>query len=265
MRVKFAAGNGEGETAHNLDPQQYFGFEGDWAVYPGIHVVLGASRDGNNVGSEQYRWLAKQYQAGCGFDPTAGKATLGYSTQRLAAGLVMDGTFAPAEGVSAALGWQRTVMGDLDKQQQAGPTAAELASCPSLDVGNLFVEAPNVVNTVQRTVYGASLQYKLFADYFVAIDYESENVDTGSVKLFATCNNYDGSHCTDSASPSNHLTVDALDIGGGVTLTEGLVLSADYFRSHYEKKYAQVYFPAPNGQVSPTQELLNLRLAYNWQ
>ena len=48
MRVRFAVGNGEGETVENLDPQQYFGFDLDAKVGKGVHLNFGVSLDGTD-------------------------------------------------------------------------------------------------------------------------------------------------------------------------------------------------------------------------
>src|SRR5690606_31599484 len=64
--VKFVAGNGEGENAKNMDPQQFFGFLAGASLFEGLNLRIGASFDGNNIGSDQYEWRLSRYRSICG-------------------------------------------------------------------------------------------------------------------------------------------------------------------------------------------------------
>src|SRR5690606_23826718 len=94
----------------------------------------------NDVGSEEYNYLAKKYLDDCGIDLATTKPKLGHSTQRLAAGLALDGTMSGVEGLKVGLGWQRSVMSDLDKTRRSAPTETDLAKCRRIDVDTIFVE-----------------------------------------------------------------------------------------------------------------------------
>jgi hypothetical protein len=259
MRVKFAAGNGEGETFRNLDPQQFAGFEVDASIIKGLRAQLGASLDGNNVGSETWNDTLDRYAAADCYtpDPDSEPAKLGYSMQRIAAGLMLDGTMPGTEGLRAGLGWQRNVASDLDKKRAFGPSEADLAKCPKLDLDQVFVEdtSGGGANSVQRTTIGANVQYRLFERYFVGLDYTTRRIDTGSVKLFKM----------DSGESFNHLSQSAYTVGGGMDLSQGLVLTLEYATADLDRKYTQVYYPDRNGKTSDSIEYFNARLAYNWR
>lgn len=271
MRVKFAVGNGEGEIGGNRDPQQYFGFEAGATVVKGVRVMLGASLDGNSVGSAEADFLDARYQDACGIAP-ASDVKLGHSTQRLAAGVLLDGTLSGVEGLKAGLGWQRNVMSDLDKQRASVPSIETLkgvASC-RIDPDSFFVEASGgaAVNTVQQTTYDVSVAYSFLASYFVAADYTTRRIDAGSVAAFHLCDAYSGNACSPSsvsAEGQNTLGQDAITVGVGMDLAVDLRLTLEYQESRFDDQYAQVFYPAPDGKTSDTSELFNVRVAYNWR
>lgn len=267
MRVRFAAGNGEGETVRNLDPQQYFGFDLNARIVQGVRFSLGVSLDGNDVGSEEYNYLAKNYRDECGIDLSTTKPKLGHSTQRLAAGFALDGTMTGVEGLKLGLGWQRGVMSDLDKKRRSAPTETDIAKCRRIDVDTVFVEdSGEAVNTVQRTVYGLNVNYRVFTQYFVAFDYQTRRIDTGSVKLFETCKGYtDGVCSAASGDKTNTLQEDVYAVGAGLDLERDLVLSVEYAKASFDKQYTQVFFDNQDGKVSESRELFNARLAYNFK
>lgn len=268
MKVKLAAGNGEGENGKNLDPQQYFGFEVGAAPLKGVRANLGVSFDGNNVGSAEYAFLQNRLAVHCPAMRTRAEAPkLGYSTQRIAAGLGLDGSLPAAEGLKLALGWQRNVFSDLDKARASGPALAELDSCDQLDIDSVFVEDPlgEAVNTVQRTTIELSVQYRLFGDYFFAADYAQRHVDTGSVQLFKTCRGFTGQSCSAPGSGSNALSQTAFSVGGGIELAGGFVMTLEYNQTDYDKTYAQAFYADQNGKTSDTLDLFDARLSYNWQ
>jgi hypothetical protein len=267
MKVTFAAGNGEGESGRNLDPQQYFGFGVDASIIKGVRAGFGVSMDGNDVGSDERTFLATRYSDRCGFVLAADKSRLGHSTQRMAAGVGLDGTLAAAPGLRAGIGWQRNVFSDLDKKSRGGADLTELGGCARLDPGTVFVEdtTGGSVNTVQRTTYVVNASYRVFERYFVGADYTARNIDSGAVDLFQICDGYSGTTCSVPGSRENSLSEDAFTVGGGMDLTDGLRLTVEYFRSSYDKKYAQVFYDARDGKASDEREIFNARLAANWQ
>ena len=267
MRVRFAAGNGEGETVKNLDPQQYFGFDLNATIVKGVHVMLGVSLDGNDVGSEEYNYLAQKYLDECAIDLSTTRPKLGHSTQRLAAGFLLDGTTTGVEGLKLGLGWQRGVMSDLDKKRRSAPTETDLAKCRRIDSDTVFVEdSGEAVNTVQRSVYGFNVNYRVFSSYFVAFDYQTRRIDTGSVKLFEVCKGYtDGVCSAPSGEKANTLQEDVYAVGGGLDLEKDLVLSVEYAKVSFDKQYSQVVFDNQDDKVSESRELFNARLAYNFK
>lgn len=257
MTVKFAAGNGEGENVRNLDAQQFFGFQIGATVLKGLKLGFGASFDGNSDGSSQTTWDDSQRKSSCGLAPDASRPSHGYSTQRLAAGLTYDGSGTGVDGLTAGLGWQRNVLSDLDKEHAWAPSKADLAACSALDPDTLFVEDPEskTVNTVQRTTYDLSLHYRLFGNYFAAIDLSTRRIDMGSVTVFTTA----------GGSPSNTLSQTSYVAGGGVTLSEGLLFSLEYGRRQFDHTYTQVSYANRDGKTAATDELFDARLSYNWR
>ncbi len=265
MRVRFAAGNGEGEPVKNLDPQQYFGFDADARIIKGMHATLGVSLDGNDAGSEEHDYLSKKYQQDCALDPTKAMSKLGHSTQRIAAGLALDGTLTGVEGLKVGLGWQRNVLSDLDKKHRGAPSDADLKNCPRLDVDTVFVEdSGDAVNTVQRTNYAFNLNYRLWTAYFIAFDYETRRVDTGSEKLFEVCRGYTNGKCSaPSGDERNNLSEDAFTAGAGMDLESDLKLTVEYSKEKFDRTFTQVFFDNQNGKVATQREVFNARLAYN--
>ena len=269
VRIKFAGGNGEGERFSNTDPQQFFGFEVTTRVVEGIGVHLGLSEDGNSAGSEQYDWLINRYQSDCGIDITAQADKQGFSSQRVAAAIFMDGKFPSARGLKMAVGWQRNVDSDLDKQSNLYPTQSQLDDCVSLDPSLVFVEDPDNedVNAVQRVTLSLSASYRILDKFFFGLDFERRRIDSGNVRLFQQCDGYQGVACpvTLRGERSNKLIDSAYTLGGGVDLDRGLTLSIEYHTRNYDKKYTKFYFPGRKGKASDSLELFNARIAYHWK
>lgn len=269
-RVRFAIGNGEGENTENLDPQQYFGFEFNTQLVQGINFKIGISQDGNSLGSAQYKWLADQFDKSCGFSFPNSQNGLGYRTQRIAAGLTMDGNFAAIPGLHLALSGQRASATDLDKSRTAYAIADDFASCKRIDTSYLFVETnPNQdANTVHNTTFNMSLGFQLLDQYTLAGSYSTRIVDTGKVRLFESCDAFSAGICTTEASQRrayDKFSEDSLTIGGGVELSPGLSLTLEYARMNLDRKYAKVNYVDKADRVSDTWELFNARVAYNWQ
>lgn len=270
MRVRFAAGNGEGENGRNLDPQQYFGFEVGATIIQGLSARLGLSQDSNSIGSAQYEWLAERFRNTCNRDIDKDKPRLGYQTQRLGASLVIDGKLTAMPGLKLALAGQRSTLSDLDKSRTAYLVASDFESCAQIDADYLFVEtAPGEEpNSVQKLVYGLSLAFTLLDDYTLAGSYTTRSIDTDKVKLFETCDAYSGATCVTPAAQRQsykEMTEDALTLGGGFQLAQGLTMTLEYARIGYDRKYAKVFFQDQKQKTSDMRELFNARIAYDWR
>jgi len=269
MHVKFAAGDGEAETVRSVTPQQYFGFEADARIISGVRAVLGVSLNGNDAGTEEDTYLAKRNASNCGVAPPVTPTKLGHSMQRVAAGVVLDGTLPGAEGLRAAAGWQRNLGTDLDKHHSSS-TVSQLEKTPKpcrVDVDTVFPEADeDVINQVRRTTYDVSANYRIFGTYFLAADYTHRNVDTGGVPFFTTCGGFvDGVCQSPDAVRSNILQQDAVTVGGGLELAAGLVVTLEYMKASYDKAYSQAFYNTQNNKTSNSLEVFNARLAYNWR
>lgn len=268
LQVKFAVGNGEGEYRANVDPQQYFGFRTTAELIKGLSLVLGVSVDGNDVGSDEYDYDRTEFQSDCGIDSNLYRVSRGASTQRIAAGIEMDGTLERAKNLMIGLGYQRSVMSDLDKEAQSRPGKTELAGCRLIDPTTVFVEdeTGDQVNTVQRTLVNLNARYSFAQSYFAAVDYSLLTIDSGNVKLFDTCNTYEGGRCTATSGDSfSDMTINTYTFGAGLELSPGLELIFEMYKSSYDKKYALAFYDAPDGKTSDTQEFFNARISYNWK
>lgn len=264
-RVKFVAGNGEGENLVNMDPQQYFGFMVDANVFEGMNFRIGGSLDGNSLGSAQYEWRLSRFRTVCGIDFTD-IPKQGFSAQRLAVGLELDGKWAVARGLKVGLGWQRNIAADLSKGTASLPSIAELEQCPRLAIENLVVEDAegDAVNTVQNRVIGLSASYRILDTYTIGFDYESRLVDSGSVQLFRACDGFSGTTCAAPGETSNNLTQSAYTIGGGMDLVDKLTLTLEYNKTSFDQHYTQFYYVGRGDKATDTSELFNARIAYNW-
>lgn len=268
MAVTFAAGNGEGETIHNRQPQQFFGFRLEAQLIDSLLAYVGGSMNGNDGGSEQAQYLAKKWKTSCVNALVAPEASLGHSTQRLAAGVVLEGGKFGAEGLKLGIGWQRNSAADLDKKQASQPTLADMsaAGC-QVDPAYFFTEDPTGMsaNNVKHIIYNISLNYKIFGPYFISADYATRSIDSGSVNAFHGCHRFQGRICVDQDENGiNRLVQDALTVGGGVSLATGLKFTVEYFKSFYDKQYALMYEQGQNGNISSSMEIINGRISYNW-
>jgi len=263
MKVTFAAGNGEGENGINKDPQQYFGFSLKADVYEGVIVSVGASLDGNSIGSDAYTYQWKKYVRDCKIDAVE-TPELGHSTQRLSVGVELDGRLTGASGLKIGLGFQRNILSDLNKDQQSVPTIEELNKCGPADLDSLFVESEGEVNTVQKTTVGFNLNYPVFDRYFVALDYQQRRIDTGDVKFFQECKGFDNTSCTILGDSVNKLTQDSLTAGAGILLDDGLLWTIEYNTTSFDGDYANAYYVGRNSQATDTWEAINSRFTYHW-
>ena len=167
------------------------------------------------------------------------------------------------------LGWQRVVATDLDKASQAEPTADQIdANGCTVNLDDVFVEDPvgGTANSVKRTTLEVSAKYPLLDRYFVAADYATRRLDLGSGALFRECANFSGTTCTEpTGDRSSKLAQVAFTVGGGMTLSPGLVLTVEYFRETLDHTYAEAYYSSETGSPSNSLEVFNARIAYNWR
>ena len=261
--VKFVGGNGEGELVSNQDPQQYFGFEASGELTTGLIASFGTSFDGNNIGSLAYDLEKAAYGSGCGDSITS--ATSGYSTQRLAAGLHLDGNFPGMRGLQIGLGWQRNTQTDLNSNSASAPSLADFGAPNCLfDISTVFVEVPGQVNTVERTVIGLSASYRVLDTYFLGVDYQTRTVDAGSAELFRSCRGFENRLCSVLGDSTSTLNQTGLTLGGGLDIDQNVSLTIEYHKQKYDSSYVKAHFVDREKKRSDTLELFNARLAYNW-
>jgi len=267
MQVKFVVGNGEGEYRANVDPQQYFGFRTSAEILKGVRLILGVSVDGNDVGSDEYDYQIGQYELDCGIDVNQFTDQRGASTQRLAAAIELDGSLERAKDLLLGVGYQRSVVSDLNKKSQSRPTKDQLNTCRKYDATVVFVEddSGEGVNTVQRTLFNLNGRYKITSSIFAAIDYSLLKIDTGSVDLFSVCNSYEAGVCVSTGNSFNTMAINSYSIGAGLALSPGLEFALEMYKSSFDKKYAKSFYDATDGKVADTQEFFNARVSYNWR
>lgn len=277
MTVKFAAGNGEGENAENLDPQQFFSIDLGIYFITGFFANLGVSFDGNNVGSRAYEWNINNYQKDFNLS-SEGKnfGNVGYSTQRAAFSLGLDGKLSVARGLKLVAGWQGSTMRDLNKKVFSTFSIEELqnncknvdgtpGNCKALRVDSVFVEDPTgeTFNTVEHQVWVFNGSYLILDRYFFGFNYIVRHIDTG-LSLFQTCSMWTDSVCVVVGESRRRILQSTVGVGGGVTLTEGLALSLEYDITTFDKLYKQAFYKSKDGRVSKEWDAINLRIAYNW-
>ena len=269
LRVRFAAGNGEGENGKNYDPQQYFGFDLSASIIRGLGIRLGVSQDANSVGSEQYEWLSERFRSQCGIDRSKEAPRLGYQTQRVGAALVLDGSLPALPGFKLALAGQNSTLRDLDKARTSYMQASDYEGCPQLDLNYLFVETQpgGEANTVKKSVYGLGVALTLRNDYLIAGSFSTRSIDTDRVQLFQSCGSYAGTTCLtprEQRKSYSEVSEDAITFGAGFQPAPGLKLTAEYARLNYNRKYAKLFFSDQNDKTSAMREVFNARLAYDW-
>ncbi len=267
MQVKFVVGNGEGEYRANVDPQQYFGFRTSAEVVKGVRLILGVSVDGNDVGSDEYEYQINQYEQDCGIDASQFKDRRGASTQRLAAAVELDGSLERAKDLLLGIGYQRSVVSDLNKKSLSRPTKNDLNSCRKYEASTVFVEdeSAKAVNTIQRILFNVNGRYRITKSIFAAVDYSLLKIDTGSVEIFTSCNSYENGVCVAAGNSFNNMSINSYTFGAGLDLAPGLEFTIEMYKSSYDKKYAKSFYDAPDGKVADTQEFFNARVSYNWR
>ncbi len=276
MAVKFSAGNGEGENAENLDPQQYFGLEVKLYFVPGFLALMGFSFDGNNVGSRAHEWELKKIEDEQGVRPIA-PGNVGYSTQRAAFSLALDGKLAVARGLRLAVGWHRSTLRDLNKKVTFMPSPGDLQNncnpilgtpdiCKSYDVGTLFIEDPTgeKFNTVEREVWVFNGSYRILDRYFVGLYYEARHVDMG-FPFFQVCNQWTGLKCDLVGEERRRIMQTSIGVGGGFNLSDNIALTVEYSAVTYDKLYKQAFYEIRNDRTAKDWDAVNMRVAYNWE
>ena len=254
--VLIAAGNGEGENGTNLDPQQYMGIRLDASIMEGFHGFFGMSFDGNNAGSAEYRW---HYEA-----KTA--PSVGFSTQRLAAGVYLDGLLSAARGLKLGLGWQRAVLTDLDKDVIGVPSSGLMHR--KSDPGEFLFEDPSRNDTVviKRTVLEVTTSYRILDKYFVAGGFESRSVTVGGGGLpFQPCKAVNNGVCDKEGDATSEILQTSYTYGVGFDVTTSLTFVADYSKASFDKLYDGFNYSFRDGAVSTSSETFNARLSYNFK
>lgn len=253
--VVVAAGNGEGENGVNLDPQQYVGFRIETEFYEGIRGVFGMSSDGNNAGSAEYSYLYSSKEV----------PAVGFSTQRLGAGLELNGKLPAFRGLKAGLGWQRANLNDLNKDIDSVPPAANRKH-PE-DPSFLVVEDQThaEAETIRRTVYAASFSYRILDKYFLGTDYEIRQITFNNETPFQGCRNIANGICDKDGVSGRAMSQAAYTIGFGFDLADGILLVMDYKKISFDKLYETYNYQGRDGARTDNSEIFNARLSYNWK
>lgn len=263
--VKLVAGNGEGETAQNLDPQQYFAAEINASIIPGVRFHAGASHDGNHVGSQSGNWIRSFYQDQCEID-TSSLASRGYSTDRYSASAGLDGNLPVARGFKASAGWQRIIKKDISKGNKASPDQNELLNCPYYDLDLLFVEdVGDVANTIKQESFSVNASYLILDTYFLGLDYSARNLSTGVVDVFRSCSQVQELECIIPDSPSNTLKSSAWTFGLGVVFDEALRVVFEYHKDTMDKTYEKIFRSASQAELGRSWETFLMRVQYAWK
>ncbi len=253
--IRVALGNGEGEIARNIDAQQFVGLSFRISPKEGLDLKLGASYDGNNLGSAGYEWTYGDAMA------NTVMPNLGFETTRYSASIEMDGNLAAAKGLKATIGWQRTTAEDLDAQQDAIPVTLVVA-----DVGALLVENTDKTkaNVVTKDLFIVGASYRILARYAVGLNVQWRQVDTGDVDYFEGCSAIALLTCTQPGNKRSRLVETAVGAGMAVDLSKNVRLTLEYYRQSYDALYAYFHYTDPKGKATETTELFNARIAYRW-
>ena len=267
LNVTLVAGNGEGQTLRAVTPQQYFGLQARMTIERYISLLLGASANGNDAGSEESIYTRKRVQADCDVTVNNASSPHGHSTRRLAAGVVADGGIVGLDGFKVGLAWQGTTTKDLAINMSGDPTVSQLEeSRCQLDPDLAFIQQSGVLGSWRRTIVDASLKYRFSSGLFLAADYTTRRLSTNGSGTFKVCESDVDNQCLgDVAGGQNQLNQAAWTAGVGATLAPDLQLTLEYYTASYDENYAHFYFAGANGRADKDFSLFNARLAYRWQ
>jgi hypothetical protein len=252
--VRLMIGNGEGENGVNLDPQQFGGLEIEAFLTEGLFLKLGMSYDGNNLGSQRFRWLY-----GTSSD------SQGFATERHAVAFGLNGEYPGLRGLQVALGWQRTRVSDLDKTIQALPTTTPFNEQTTYDVNNVLVESPTKANQVQRTVLNFGLSYRILDVYHIGLDVETRQINTDDVAFFEACSQIKEGNCEQVKGQHKELQQNSLSFGVGKELVaDRLKFMLEYNTTRYDRLYRYFNYQEDGDAKSQSRELINARVSYQW-
>lgn len=251
MQALLALGNGEGENGTNQDPQQYAGASLTIGVKRGVKMKFATSFDGNNAGSDAYRWQFGKDGGTTGVAPPR----QGFSADRKAVGLWLDGNLASARGLMVGVGYQENTLKDRDRTVASVPHGFFENADFSYDLNQVLVEDPSgqKANTLKRTVLSISASYLILAEHFVGFGYQARNIRS-DVPAFQT----------ESGELLQDIAESATTFGFGTRLDDGLTLSAEYQKSAYDRGYQFFHYRDRGGSPSREGQFFNLRVAYNW-
>ena len=243
--VELAIGNGEGEPTKNLDPQQFGGLRITHNVFKGLHVFLGASLDGNHYGSEATKWAYENNQD---------DIIAGFSTRRVSVGIYSDGLLAAAPGLKLAASFHSVVAKDLDKKVMSINT--DSFNNPNLTLRNLYVEDPTgaAANDVETSIFDVSLSYAIMAENFIALNYETRDVDTGKVLFFED----------EGGTGHKKISQAAYTAGLSLAVAHKVRVNIEYHSETYNKSFKSFYYEGPGGKKSKVLDLFNARIMYHW-
>lgn len=244
--VQLAIGNGEGEPTRNLDPQQYGSLFMKTKLIEGFHIEMWGSFDGNTYGSETNTYIY-------GADPSETKA--GFSNQRIAVSLILDGRWSYIPGLKGSLSWLQTTAKDLDKNITSIDPESYANNRRYIN-GDLLIEDPTgqASNQVETTVYDVSLSYAIMATHFLALNYEMRTIDSGDVAFFVD----------EGGSSHKNLTQLGYTFGAGIQLSQELLAIVEYRAENYNKTYTRFNFAGDGDKRARNLNLYNVRIAYQW-
>ena len=267
LNVMLVAGNGEGQTLRAVTPQQYFGLQARMKIERYITLLLGASANGNDAGSEESIYVRKTVQADCGVTASNGSSPHGHSTRRMAVDVMADGGIIGLDGLKVGLAWQGNTTKDLVINMSGDPTVNQLEqSRCQLDPDLAFLQQPGVLGSWRRTMLDVSLNYRFSGGIFIAADYTTRRLSTNGSGTFKVCESDVDNQCIgEGTGGQNQLNQAAWTAGVGATLAPDLQLTLEYYTASYDKNYAHFYYAGANGRADKDFSLFNARLAYRWQ
>lgn len=245
-KLELAIGNGEGETIKNLDPQQYAAIRLQQRLIKGLNAYLGASMDGNNVGSEATKWVYNNDQS---------EIVAGFSTQRFVLGIYSDGELSIAPGLKLSAAYQSTIIKDLDESKNSASDMS-YEGADSHILNYLYLEDPDMAekNRIEIKVYDLGVSYAIMDTHFLSFNYESRDINTGVVNYFED----------DKDQRQSSLRQTAYTAGVGFAMSDRLILTLEYHSETYNKKYKKFFYIGKGRKEIKSMDLFNARVTYDW-
>lgn len=240
-------GLGEGERLSADDGDLFYGARLKWYWQKALALQLAYSRDKNSLPEDAVWWRDAR-----------GDLHKGFSNQRLAASVSLNGKAPSLRGLEADLGWQRNEI-EQSRTQDFLRAPASFAFDPT----EILSQDQGGHGATKREAWQLSASYRILAEYLVAFHTGEFKASFDDAVLQYCALDSDG-NCVEAAEKSRSLKLREWTYGLGKIDSDGWTFLLESHQERYNRLYQNYHFLKGSGVRQKSMRLVQARINWNW-